>query len=80
MRYISDDGKVFNTEQECLEHENTERIERAHREAARKNKLEAIRERYNELEKLIHEYEKSYGSTKEIYFMPFSDIVSMLAG
>ena len=21
MRYISDDGKVFNTEQECCEHE-----------------------------------------------------------
>lgn len=25
MRYISDDGKVFNTEQDCLGYENSEK-------------------------------------------------------
>lgn len=28
MRYISDDNKVFETEQECLEHENILREEK----------------------------------------------------
>lgn len=32
MRYISDDGKVFNTEQECCEHEQKVKQERVKKE------------------------------------------------
>lgn len=29
MRYLNDDGKVFQTEQECLEHEKKQKVDQA---------------------------------------------------
>ena len=32
MRYLSDDGKVFQTEQECLEYEKKQKIDQLERQ------------------------------------------------
>ena len=45
MRYISNDGKVFNTEQECCEHEQKiekNRLRKEQLEMERQNKLDSI--------------------------------------
>ena len=59
MRYISDDGNVFNTERECLDHEKLikrkEKVERRRKEAS-----ENIAKHYRELCEEIAEYEKIY--------------------
>ena len=65
MRYISDDGKVFNTEQECLEHENSVNEERIKTEKLKKeqnNRYNKIKEHYEELMKEISSYEKDYNT------------------
>lgn len=84
MRYVSDDGKVFNTEMECLEHEKVEkkrieeeRIRKEKIEAERINRLNAIKERYQELQKLLYEYGKDYNMKNELHFMPFYEIINM---
>lgn len=42
MRYLSDDGKVFNTEQDCCEHEQKVKRDRVNREQREKlQKLKA---------------------------------------
>lgn len=84
MRYISEDNKVFNSEQECLEHENLlkrhdkERIRKEKLERERPIRLKAINEKYDELQKLISEYEKDYGLKQVPYFAPFYELLNML--
>lgn len=85
MRYISDDGKVFNTEQDCLKHENSEkqrieeeRIKKEQFETERKKLLKEVKDLYSTLEKKVYEYEKKYGSRQKVYFAPFYDFLSML--
>lgn len=81
MRYISDDGKVFNTEQECCEHEQKIEVERAKRnklEMERQNRLNSINKKYEDLQKAISEYRKDYGARLEGYFSPFQELVDML--
>lgn len=81
MRYISDDGKVFNTEQECCEHEQRikkERINREKLELEKQNRLEVINKKYEELQKLISEYSKDYGVKQTPYFAPFYELMDML--
>ena len=81
MRYISEDGKVFNTEQECLEHEKRMEKERMQNEILRKkrkNRLNIINQKYDELQKLIYEYGKDYGTEQEIYFAPFYELARIL--
>ncbi len=85
MRYISEDGKVFNTEQECLEHENNERrrienerIKREMLEKERQNRLNVINQKYKELQKLVYEYGDDYEVEHEIYFTPFYELARML--
>lgn len=59
MKYISDDGNVFNTERECLDHEKLikrkEEVERKRKEAS-----ENIAKHYRELCEEIEDYERSY--------------------
>ncbi len=85
MRYISEDGKVFNTEQDCLEHENSvkkrieeERIKKEQTEIERKKLLKEVNNLYSTLEEKVREYEKKYGSRQKVYFAPFNDILDML--
>ena len=84
MRYISDDGKVFNTEHECLEHENfekrkaeEERIKKEQAETERKELLKEINNLYSTLEEKVREYEKKCGLRQKVYFAPFNDILDM---
>ena len=84
MRYISDDGKVFNTEQECYEYENRIKREREEElkrkeklEMERQNRLDTINKKYEELQKLITDYRNDYGSRLE-YVTPFQKWVNML--
>lgn len=81
MRYISDDGKVFNTEQECCEYEQkieAERVKRDKLEIERQNRLDSINKKYEDLQKEISEYRKDYDTRLEGYFTPFQELVNML--
>lgn len=83
MRYISDDGKVFNTEQECCEYEReieTEKAKREKLEKERQSRLDTINKRYEELQTLLFEYEKEYGVRQRPYVAPFYEILDMLCG
>lgn len=89
MRYISDDGKVFNTEYECCEHEKRIRAEKEE-ELKRKEKLETekqtrldnINKKYEELQDLLLEYEKDYSinAKQKPYFAPLYELISILCG
>lgn len=76
MRYLSDDGKVFNTEQDCHEHEQKVRKERVDRE--QREKLQKIKSTYEELERLVSEYGQLHGVHKELYFMPSCSFIDAL--
>lgn len=76
MRYLSDDGKVFNTEQDCCEHEQKVKKERVSRE--QREKLQKIKSTYEELEKLVFEYGQLYGNQKELYFVPTCSFIDAL--
>lgn len=81
MKYISDDGKVFNTEQECCEHEQRvkdQKIKRKQLEKERKDRLGIINKKYDELQNLLSEYEKDYGVRQRPYVAPFYEIFDML--
>lgn len=43
MRYISDDNKVFNTEQECCEHEQKMRDSKAMKEKLEKDREGSVK-------------------------------------
>lgn len=81
MKYMSEDGKVFNSEQECCEHEQkleVERIRREELEKERQNRLDTINKKYEDLQNLISAYNKDYGVKLEGYFTPFQELVNML--
>lgn len=83
MKYISDDGEVFNTEQECCEYEQqveNERTKRERLEKERQDKLSDINKKYQELQNLLSEYEKDYGIRQRPYVAPFYEILDMLCG
>ena len=83
MRYISDDNKVFNTEQECCEHEQkikNEKMRRENLEKEQKERLALINKKYEELQKLISEYGKDYGVRQIPYFAPSYELINMLYG
>lgn len=81
MRYISDDGNVFNTEQECCKYEQhvkNKRVQKEQMEKERQDKLCIINKKYDELLKLLSEYEKDYGVRQRPYIAPFYEILDML--
>lgn len=85
MRYISDDGKVFNTEQECCEYENRikrekeEELKRKEKlEMERKNRLDIINKKYEDLQKLIADYQKDYSVRLEGYILPSQELINIL--
>ena len=83
MKYISDDGKVFNTEQECCEYEQRVENQKAKREQLekeRQDRLYAINKKYEELQHMLSEYEKDYGVRQSPYVAPFYEILDMLCG
>lgn len=81
MRYISDDGKVFNTERQCCEYEHKieqERVRKEKLEIERQNRLDSINKKYEDLQKEISEYRKDYGTMLEGYFTPYWELINML--
>lgn len=83
MKYISEDGKVFNTEQECCEYEQlieSKKHKREQLEKERQDRLSAINKKYEELNDLLSEYEKDYGVRQRPYVAPFYEILDMLCG
>lgn len=83
MRYISDDGKVFKTEQECCEYEQrieAEKVKREKLEKERQSILNTINKKYEELQDLLSKYEKDYGVRQKPYVAPFYEILDMLCG
>ena len=81
MRYISDDNKVFNTEQECCEHEQKIRDSKAMKERLeeeRRKRVDEINKKYEELQKLIFEYEKDFMVRQKPYFAPVNELMNML--
>lgn len=83
MRYISDDGKVFNTEQECSEYEQRvekQRVREKQWEKEHKEMLRIINQKYEELQKLLSEYERDYGVRQRPYVAPFYEVLDMLCG
>ena len=83
MKYISDDVKVFNTEHECCEHEQhvkDKKIKEEHSEKERKDRIDVINKKYDELQNLFSEYEKDYGVRQRLYVAPFYEILDMLCG
>lgn len=81
MRYISDDNKVFNTEQECCEHEQRMRNSKAMKEKLEKERQERICEinkKYEELQMLISEFEKDFMVRQKPYFAPVNELMNML--
>lgn len=84
MRYISDDGKVFNTAQECCEYEqkferikNEERIKRENLESERKKMMDEICQRRKELRELTERYQNKFGVIIGEY-LPFSEFLKLL--
>ena len=75
MRYLSDDGKVFQTEQECLEYEKKQKVDQA-----RKAMETEIAKKRQELEQLTAEYRKKYGSSPKTESLDKGDILSVLFG
>lgn len=83
MKYISDDGKVFETEQECCEYEQyieNQKVKRKQLEKECKDRLTAINKKYEELQNLLSEFEKDYGVRQRPYVAPFYEILDMLCG
>lgn len=85
MKYVSNDGNVFNTESECLRYEKIlnqkyeeEMVRRKQLELDRKNRLEVINKKYKELQQLVYDFGKDYGTERELYFMPFCELATML--
>lgn len=81
MRYISDDGKVFNTEQECYEYEQKFEKEQARKEQLKKerqNRLDDINKKYKELQKLVSDYDEDYSVEHELYFRPIYELLDVL--
>ena len=81
MRYISDDNKVFNTEQECCDHEQKMRDGKAMKEKLEKERQKRICEinkKYEELQKLISEFEKDFVVRQKPYFAPVCELMNML--
>lgn len=81
MRYISDDNKVFNTEQECCEYEQKMRDSKAMKEKLEKERQRRICEinkKYEELQKLISEFERDFMVRQKPYFAPVNELMNML--
>lgn len=81
MRYISDDGKVFDTEQDCCEYEQQleeSRIRKEKLEKERHNRLDVINKKYEELGDLIAEYANDY-CIKQPYFASVYELMDMLS-
>lgn len=66
MRYLSDDGKVFNTADECKEYEDSKK-KNDEREELKKKYLRELRDEYVQLLSDINEWLDSYNDYLDKY-------------
>lgn len=81
MRYLSDDGEVFDTDRACYEYEQRIKKEKENKEKLeneRQSRLNSINKKYEDLQRDIAEYKKDYGTRLEGYFTPFHELLNML--
>lgn len=82
MLYMSNDKKrIFDTEQECSEYERQierERVKNEKLEMERQNRLDVINKKYEELQKLVSEFERDYRVRQRTYFAPICELMDML--
>lgn len=71
MRYLSYDGKVFDTEEACCEYEQREELKRKQQEK-QEERYSNIKKHYNMLIKEICSYEEDYN--KDLFSILFNDI------
>lgn len=81
MRYISDDGKVFNSEHECLDHENKIKEEMMRKEELKKEKesdYNLIAQHSKELVDEMIRYENKYGEHISIPIQSSDEFINFL--
>ena len=81
MRYISDDGKVFNTESECVDHENTVKAEQAEKAQFEREKDEMykyILEEQKKVNKMKEDYFKKYGNEIDLRLITDFDVLRFI--
>ena len=81
MRYISDDGKVFNTENECIDHENAVKAEQAEKAQFEKEKDEMykyILDEQKKVNRLKEDDFKKYGNEIDLRLITDFDILRFI--
>lgn len=73
MRYISEDGKVFNTEMECLDHEKVLKAEEDKKNKAAKEKEERYQALVDKQNKIIAE-EKEFAAMQKSYLEDYRNV------
>lgn len=84
MRYLSDDGQVFNTQQECYENENVIKkikIQQDEFMKQQKERYDSICKHHKDLMDEIHTYENDYKSNvfSGIYYSGLAKFISELS-
>ena len=77
MKYISDDGKIFNTESECHEYEQKQK-RKAELKKMQKERYDNICKHHTELMKEIDSYVKDYRTFSEFQYNGLAKILSEL--
>lgn len=83
MRYLSDDGKVFDTDRACYKYEQRIKKEKENKEKLkreRQSRLNSINKKYEDLQKDITDYKKDYGDTGINYISSFDEFVRLVLG
>lgn len=73
MRYISEDGKVFEAEWECLEHENKLKAKEAEKAKAEQEKQRRYQEIVDKQNEIVNE-EKKLAAMQKSYLEEFCDV------
>ena len=70
MRYLSDDGKEFRTEQECLEYEQKVLKEKKEKAAAEKVKAIEAQKTYSDIQTVVNKLNGLVGKYEELAEKP----------
>lgn len=78
MKYLSNDGIVFDYEEECCKHEREIEENRKKEQEIKRQRVRTINEKYKELQKLIFDYQKEFRIVQEITFIPVYELEELL--
>lgn len=74
MKYLSEDGKIFNTEKECCEHENG--LKNAGKEW--KQMYDRFNIIYSEFCEIVKDYGEKYGFKEQVSYPEIDDFMNNL--